>query len=310
MTDRTNLVGAPLGVPGAIHAASVPPLLDTLCEHAYTWVAAHVPFETAVDLSPVTRSADRTLRQRGSVTSAELRRDEPRTGLPDGRADLVVWAAPTPPSDGLEAALAEAKRLCRPGGAIVGVLPAWAAERAADAAGLREDASVELRPLIGAAVGGGTADGEEANPSGATAAYRIVVMRRGDAPAAAEPRSGGEAAVTTLRDGARALRVELAAHSVLQGVREDERAELLERVADAERDSSEQRDRGADLVRRLDEAEQEKSDLRDEIAAAEANAEQLRTDLDLHKRWLDDIQSSLSWRLTKPLRHGKGTFGR
>ena len=304
MTDRTNLVGAPPGVPGAIHAASVPPLLDTLCEHAYAWAAAHLPFETAVELSPLTRSADRTLREHGTVVTAELRRDDSRTGLPDHCADLVVWAAPAPPRDGIHSALAEAERLCRPTGAVLCVLPVWAAERAAEHSGLREDASVELRPVIGAAIGS-TASIEEADPTDAPAAYRIVVLRPPDAPAAAEFAPGAEPAATTLRDGERALRVELAALSMLQGIRVDERAELLERVASAERDLSEQRDRGAELRDQLKVAEANTAHME---RAALHEAEQLRTDLELHRQWLGDIQRSLSWRLTRPLRFGKRTF--
>jgi len=316
MTDRANLVGAPPRVPGSIHAASVPPLLDTLCEHAYAWAAAHVPFETAVELSPLTRSADRTLRERGTVMTAELRRHDSRTELPDRCADLVVWAAPAPPRDGIETELAEAKRLCRPSGAVVCVLPAWAAEGAAKVAGMREDACVELQPLIGAAIGGATS-AKDAYPNGPPAAYRIVLLRLSDAPAAAGSTSDGETPTITLRDGERALRVELAARVVLQGVREDERAELLRRVARAEQDSSDERNRGAELMGRLEDAEQEKADLSERIAdlseridAAEADAEQLRSELELHRQWLDDMQGSLSWRLTRPLRFGRGTLRR
>jgi chromosome segregation ATPase len=135
-----------------------------------------------------------------------------------------------------------------------------------------------------------------------------------------------------LRDGERALRVELAALSLLQSpasaggsgaggsgpLGADERAELMERAARAENALSDQDERTNTLTKRLAHLESENSELRNHLAVAEANAalsepaqnalrnaEQLRSDLELHKQWLADMQQSLSWRLTRPLRRGK-----
>ena len=91
-------------------------------------------------------------------------------------------------------------------------------------------------------------------------------------------------------------------------------------AARAERDSSEQRQHMLNLTKQLEAVERQYSDLRTRFEIAEANAaanaealseaaaaaqrdaERLREELEVHKQWLTDIQGSLSWRITRPLR--------
>jgi hypothetical protein len=317
VSEPQNLVGAPQGVPGAIHAASVPPLLDVLCELAYEWIAANLPFSTAIDLAPRTRAAERTLGARGTVIAAEVPREGTTGDLPERSADLVVWMELTPARP-LTSALREAARLCRSDGTVACVLPTADAETAAEAAERNEVARLGLRPLIGASID------DMFDPAGlelgGTAPYQLLVLR--------SPRSSGNGAPTEhagfppviVRGGDRALRVELAAMHALQRMQEDERSQLQERAARSERDAESERERAADLERRLAAAEEREAELRTGLAAGEALAEQARTaaresaalraELEAHKGWLDEIQRSLSWRITHPLRRGKRAIRR
>ena len=317
MSEPPNLVGALPDTPGAVHAASVPPLLDLVCELAYGWIAANLPFTTAIDLAPRTRAAERTLGARGTVITAEIPREGATGDLPEGSADLVVWIQLTPARP-VGAALAEAARLCGADGTVVCVLPAADIDRAAAAPGLDEVARLALRPLIGAAIDGG-ADAPVPGVD-AEAPYLLRVLRAGKPARDGVPSVPGGFPSTLLRDGDRALRVELAAMHALERMQEDERTRLRERVVRAEREAQDERERAGDLERRLAAADEREAELRAGLVAGEALAErarasaresaELRAELEAHQGWLQEIQSSLSWRLTRPLRRGKRAIRR